>query len=57
MKEHSHCFAVEVSRDLKAWETLVNERLTNGSFRFTDSNAQVLNERFYRVGPWVPPAR
>jgi hypothetical protein len=46
-------FTVQASRDLRTWETLMTDRLTNGSFTFSE-NAQLFQERFYRVVPSLP---
>jgi len=44
-------FVLEFSDDLSQWHTLVSDQLGDGSFTFTDDDANQFTHRFYRVVP------
>jgi hypothetical protein len=46
-------FALQASTDLKTWQTLLADQLISDSWSFTDTNAHLFNQRFYRVIPSI----
>ena len=47
--DSGQAYSVEVSSDLKAWETLTTVICTNGSVQFRDDTSATNSIRFYRV--------
>jgi hypothetical protein len=46
-------FLLQASADLRSWVTLLADQLITDSWTFTDTNAHLFKERFYRVVPSI----
>ena len=47
----SHCFRIEASGDMREWEALTDQSVSDGALHYVDPDGPIHDRRFYRVIP------